>query len=179
MCELLEKPAVEPVEEPGVESEEEQPEGENAQETKELEEPTATTTTTTTTTTPEPTPAPTHPPPQRQIQGLFSASQTQEAPYPMFLHNNFLMLFIFIGMIFILIGGILSGSAILSKNINVYGASIITISLGLFTMSTFLILAALFRNDLNHFIRLGLLIIGAFSILGLILYATQALIPVG
>ena len=95
-------------------------------------------------------------------------------PYPFFLHNNFLMLFFFIGMIFILIGGILSGSAIISSTSSdisgIVGASVITISLGLFTVSTFLILAALFRVDLNHFVRLGLLITGAFSIFGIVIY---------
>ena len=91
--------------------------------------------------------------------------------YPFFLHNNFLLLFIFIGMIFILIGGILSGAAIISNNRDISGASIITVSLGLFTFSTFLVLAAVFRDDLNHIVRLGFLIAGAIAIFGLLLYS--------
>jgi hypothetical protein len=91
--------------------------------------------------------------------------------YPFFLHNNFLLLFIFIGMIFILIGGILSGVANISGNSDIYGASIITVSLGLFTFSTFLVLAAVFRDDLDHSVRLGFLIAGAIAVFGLLLYS--------
>lgn len=109
-------------------------------------------------------------PPQTQQQNFFGTSQ-YELPYPFFLHNNFLMLFIFIGMLFTLIGGIMSGSAIISANNDIYGASVIAISIGLFTISTFLILAALFRDDVNHFVRLGFLITGAIAIFGLILYS--------
>ena len=127
-------------------------------------------------TTQKTTQSPLPPPPHnlKKEYGYSTQPTTPRLPYPSFLFDNFLMLFILIGMIFILIGGILSGSAIIIKNINVYGASIITISLGLFTVSTFLILAALFRNDLNNYVRFGLLIIGAFSILGLVLYSTQS-----
>jgi hypothetical protein len=72
-------------------------------------------------------------------------------------------------MILTLLGGIMSGWAIIVNNIDIYGASVITISMGLFTLSTFITLAALFREDLDHFVRLGLLITSAFLIFGLIL----------
>jgi hypothetical protein len=122
---------------------------------------------------PESTRSPPPLPPPKQEYVYPPNPIAPQLPYPSFLYNTFLMLFILIGMVFILIGGILSGTAIISKNIDVYGASIITISLGLFTLATFLILAALFRNDLNNQIRLGLLIVGAFSILGLVYYSAQ------
>ncbi len=118
---------------------------------------------------PSPPPAQTYYPPPRHESSVMGVPTGLK--YPFFLHNNFLMLFIIIGMIFTLIGGILSGASYISSNKDIYGASVITISLGLFTISTFLILAALFREDLDHFIRLGLLITGAFAIFGLVLYS--------
>ncbi|MCK5561771.1 MAG: hypothetical protein KAJ51_14315, partial [Thermoplasmata archaeon] len=113
--------------------------------------------------------APAYPPTQQKESGVLGVPTGLK--YPFFLHNNFLLLFIFIGMIFTLIGGILSGSAIITENSDIYGASVITISLGLFTFSTFLVLAAVFRDDMNHFVRLGLLITGGIAVFGLILYS--------
>jgi len=79
-------------------------------------------------------------------------------------------------MLFTLIGGILSGSAIIAKNYDIYGGSIIAVSIGLFTVSTFLILAGLFRKDLNQFTRLGFLIIGGFAIFGMVLYSRMGMV---
>jgi hypothetical protein len=113
--------------------------------------------------------APAYPPAPLKDTGVLGVPTGLK--YPFFLHNNFLLLFILIGMIFTLIGGILSGSAIISENSDIYGASVITISLGLFTFGTFLVLAAVFRDDMNDSVRLGFLISGAIAVFGLILYS--------
>lgn len=113
--------------------------------------------------------APAYPPAPQKDTGVLGVPTGLK--YPFFLHNNFLLLFILIGMIFTLIGGILSGSAIISENSDIYGASVITISLGLFTFGTFLVLAAVFRDDMNDSVRLGFLISGAIAVFGLILYS--------
>jgi hypothetical protein len=128
----------------------------------------------------QPSEAETPPPPPTYSAPAYPAAPQKETGvlgvptglnYPFFLHNNFLLLFILIGMIFTLIGGILSGTAIISENTDIYGASVITISLGLFTFGTFLVLAAVFRDDMNDFVRLGFLITGAIAVFGLILYS--------
>ena len=135
------------------------------------------------------------PQPVVQTQHYVSPQQViivkQQKPYPTFLENKYLIVFIILGVIFLLIGAIMVNIAPEMKNKEYSGtdaakdladdtrASLsmthygnVFKSIGVFFIFAFILMAAVLRTDLSDYTRFGLLLL-----LGLIMFATSFTIP--